>query len=90
MMTKYEHIEYWMRSSDEDWITALSLFKEGLYVHSLFFAHLDLEKICKTYWIKYNESNIPPKIHNLVRLLKESKQEFNIEDLAFLEKFNDF
>jgi HEPN domain-containing protein len=71
MMTKTEHIEYWIRSSEEDWETVTSLFTTKRYIHSLFFAHLALEKLCKALWVKSNESNIPPKIHNLVRLLQE-------------------
>lgn len=90
MMTKTEHIEYWIRSSDEDWETVTSLFTTGRYIHCLFFGHLALEKLCKALWVKNNESNIPPKIHNLVKLLQESNQDFNDEDLVFLEEFNDF
>jgi HEPN domain-containing protein len=90
MMTKNEHIEYWKQSSEDDWKTVLSLFQSERYVHSLFFGHLALEKICKAIWVKHNEGNIPPKIHNLVKLLLETNQEFQVEDLTFLEEFNDF
>ncbi len=90
MITKDEHIKYWIDSSDEDWKTVLSLFKAQRFVHCLFFAHLTIEKITKALWVKYNEANIPPKIHNLVKLLNETNQEFNKEDLIFLQEFNDF
>ncbi len=90
MMTKEEHIEYWIKSSEDDWLTVDTLFKAGRYVHCLYFTHLALEKLCKALWVKDNNSNIPPKIHNLVKILHNTKQTFNEEDLAFLEEFNDF
>ncbi|MBM2813670.1 MAG: hypothetical protein HW421_432 [Ignavibacteria bacterium] len=89
-MTKSEHIEYWMKSSEEDWLSVSSLFQSGRYVHCLFFAHLALEKLCKALWVKFNEGNIPPKIHNLVKLLQQTNQKYNEEYLIFLEEFNDF
>lgn len=89
-MTKSDHIEYWKLSSEDDWITVLSLFQSARYIHCLFFAHLALEKLCKALWVKDNEGNIPPKIHNLVKILNETKQVFEEDDLAFLEEFNDF
>ncbi|MBI5324229.1 MAG: HEPN domain-containing protein [Ignavibacteriae bacterium] len=90
MMTKQEHIQYWINSSEEDWKTVLSLFQSGRYVHCLFFAHLTLEKLCKAIWVKSNEDNFPPKTHNLIKLLNETNQNFIEEDLAFLSEFNDF
>ena len=90
MMTKQEHIKYWEQSSEEDWKTVSSLFQSGRYVHCLFFSHLSLEKLCKAIWVKYNEDNFPPKTHNLVKLLHETKQNFNEKDLSFLVEFNDF
>lgn len=90
MMTKQEHIDYWIRTANDDWDAALSLFDNKKYVQSLFFAHLTIEKWCKAYWVKDNENNTPPRIHNLVRLIKSTKLEITDEDLIFLEEFNDF
>lgn len=90
IMSKEEHIEYWKKSSEEDWLTVETLFKSSRYVHCLYFTHLALEKLCKAIWVKDNEGNIPPKIHNLVKILQNTKQTFNESDLTFLEEFNDF
>jgi HEPN domain-containing protein len=90
MMTKKEHINYWIQSSEEDWETVISLLHSGRYVHCLFFVHLALEKLSKAIWIKFNEGNIPPKIHNIVKLLLDTNQNFKEDDLTFLEEFNDF
>ena len=89
-MNKQEHIIYWKQSAEEDWETVLSLYQSGRNVHCLFFAHLTLEKLCKAIWVQNNKENFPPKTHNLVKLLNESNQHFEQEDLLFLEEFNDF
>lgn len=89
-MTKQEYIQYWIETSERDWSSSEDLYKTGHYVHALFFAHLCLEKLCKAFWVCDNESNHPPKIHNLVYLLKQTTLELNDEQLDFLLVFNDF
>ena len=74
----------------DDWITVESLFNNGRYIHSLFFAHLSLEKICKALWVKYNIENIPPKIHNLVKILSQTKVNLAKERMEFLLEVNRF
>lgn len=90
MMTKKEHISFWINSSDEDWITANSLLNSGRYVHTLFFAHLTLEKLCKAFWIRDNKANIPPKTHNLMRLISETNLQISDDQLAYLVEINKF
>jgi HEPN domain-containing protein len=87
-VTKDEHIQYWIKSSDLNLETMEYLFKGRKYVDSLFFGHLHLEKICKALWIKNNDDNYPPRIHNLVALLEKSKIIVNDEDLEFLDLLN--
>ena len=89
-MTKSDHIEYWIKSAEDDWEAVLSLFNSKKYVQCLFFAHLVLEKWCKAHWVKDNANDYPPKTHNLVRLVQETKLDLSVDDLAFLEQFNDF
>jgi len=62
-----KQIEYWKESSDEDFAAAQSLLEKGHFRHSLFFAHLALEKMLKAHVTK-RIKDIPPRIHNLVRL----------------------
>ena len=38
MMTKQEHIDYWIQTSEDDWITVNSLLNNGRFLHCLFFA----------------------------------------------------
>jgi HEPN domain-containing protein len=89
-MTKKDYIAYWISTSKKDWKVVNDLFKTKKYVYCLFFAHLVLEKLLKANWVKDNQSNHPPKIHNLVYLLKQTKLEIIEQDLDFLLMFNDF
>lgn len=89
-MTKQEHIEYWKVSAERDWEVVNSLFLSGQYLYSLFFAHLTLEKLLKGHWVKDNEGNHPPRIHNLIRLLDITRCSFDEDTRAFLELLNDF
>lgn len=90
MLTKQEHITFWKNTAAKDWKAVNDLLKSKNYVHSLFWSHLVLEKLIKAHWVKDNEGNHPPKMHNLVYLL--SKTSLNMEEnkLAFLEQMNLF
>ena len=82
-MTKKEHIDYWLKSAEKDWETIKFLLKGKRYVHELFFGHLYLEKILKALWVKNNKENYPPKIHNLLSILKQAKIELEENQQLF-------
>lgn len=65
MLTKDEHIKYWVDTAKKDWKTVQNMFGTKDYLPALFFSHLVLEKLCKAHWVKDNHGNTPPKIHNL-------------------------
>ena len=90
MMTKEQYIDYWIDTSNNDWVTVEAMFAAGRYLHCLFWAHLTLEKLAKALWVKYNVENIPPKVHNIVWLLEEAQVEILPDDKIFLEVFNRF
>ena len=90
MMTKEQHIAHWLKTSEEDEITMQSLFKDGRYTHSLFFGHLYLEKICKALWVRNNNGNTPPFIHNLVKLLPAKDTGLSEDDIDFLNRMNEY
>ncbi|MCP3876603.1 MAG: HEPN domain-containing protein [Desulfobacteraceae bacterium] len=69
MKTK-EHIQFWIDSSDDDFQAMAHLFEKGDYTWSLFIGHLVLEKLLKAWYVKTN-SNMPPFIHDLVRLAEK-------------------
>lgn len=89
-MTKQEHIDYWIKSSVKDLETMKFLSKGKRYVHALFFGHLYLEKICKALWVKNNKDNYPPKVHNLLTILKQADIVLDEDDQLFLLKLNQY
>jgi HEPN domain-containing protein len=90
MLTKEEHIKYWTDTANEDWVAIQKMYKSGVYLHALFFAHLVLEKLCKAHWVKDNVGNTPPKIHNLIILVDKTKLQLSKEDRDFLAIMNQF
>jgi len=90
MMTKEEHILYWSKQVEDDIDCAKVLFQANHYAQSLFWAHLALEKITKALWIKNNDGNTPPLVHNLLRLIILTKDEFTEDQLVFANEMNTF
>ena len=89
-MTKDEHVKYWCETSLHDFESAASMFDSTRYDWCLFAGHLALEKILKAIFIDRNGGNIPPKIHNLVRLAELAKIELDVQQKFILDKINDF
>ena len=90
MLTKEQHIAYWIETSEDDLETMQALFNSGRYTHSLFFGHLYLEKICKALWVRFNEGNTPPFIHNLVKILPKIDLGLTDNDFTFLDKLEEY
>jgi HEPN domain-containing protein len=90
MMTKEEHIEYWVDTAEYDWGGIEGDFEPKKYVHCLLWAHLTLEQLDKANWVKTHPDNIPPRVHNIVWLLNQSNIDLGEETMRFLENFNDF
>ncbi|MGM0424210.1 MAG: HEPN domain-containing protein [Thermodesulfobacteriota bacterium] len=55
--------------------------------HGLFFAHLALEKSIKAHLCRLTEQ-LPPRIHNLLRLYEKSNLELNEKQKDFIAKFD--
>ena len=89
-MTKAEHIQYWLDTAAHDLEAAESLFQSQKYDWCLFIGHLVLEKNLKALYVKTNEANIPPKIHNLLRLAELSSLTLTLEQQEFLDDVNEF
>jgi HEPN domain-containing protein len=90
MMTKEEHIKYWVDTAEYDWTGTDHAFVTKDYIHCLFWAHLVLEKLAKAHWVKTHEDKYPPRVHNVVWLLDESNVTLDKETIQFLKDFNDF
>jgi HEPN domain-containing protein len=89
-MTKQKHIDYWVNTAAEDWITVDAMFATKRYLHCLFWAHLVLEKLAKAHWVKNHTEDIPPKVHNITYLLEESGIDLGIDKMDFLIQYNRF
>lgn len=89
-MTKEEHIAYWVENAIQDEDAMEYLFNGKRYVQSLFFAHLMLEKLLKAHWVKDNEGNYPPKIHNLNSIHAQTNLSLTTEQLTFCADMNKF
>lgn len=87
MVNVTEHIDYWRNSSDEDFAAAESLLSKGHLRHSLFFAHLAVEKMLKAHVTRHTE-DIPPRTHNLVRLAELAEMSLDREQMEFLRSFD--
>ena len=82
-----KHIEYWKTSSEEDFAAAQSLMEKGHFRQSLFFAHLALEKMLKAH-VTSKTKDIPPRIHNLIRLAEIADILLDSEKVGFLRSFD--
>jgi HEPN domain-containing protein len=81
-----KQIEYWKTGAEEDFAAAQSLLEKGHLRHCLFFAHLALEKILKAH-VVVQTKEIPPRIHDLIRLSKIGDLNLSEEQKEFLLKF---
>lgn len=88
-MNIQEHIDYWLTSAAHDLDVAEALFQNEKYDWCLFIGHLVIEKTLKAFYVR-NCREIPPKIHNLVRLAEKSKLSLSDGHMAFLADINDF
>jgi HEPN domain-containing protein len=88
-MKKDEIIQYWIKSSDEDFEVMIDLFNLKKYSYALFFGHLVIEKLLKAYYVKNVEINVP-KIHDLLKLADKSGIELTDEQKVMLKNFNTF
>ena len=89
-MTLNEHIDFWIQTSNDDFRVFNVLFDSENFIHAFFISHLCLEKLLKAHWVKANNNTIPPKIHNLITLAKQSNLDLSQEEKTFLTLMNDF
>lgn len=86
-MNVRKQIDYWKASSDEDLAAAESLLEKGHLRHCLFFAHLAIEKMLKAH-VTRQTNDIPPRIHNLIRLAEIAGLPISPEQGDFLSGFD--
>jgi len=89
-MDKQNHIKYWLNSAEHDLDAAESLYSAEKYDWCLFLGHLVLEKALKAVYVMEHDSELPPKTHNLVRLIHHTSLPANEEMVFWLDQVNDF
>ncbi|MBU1517512.1 MAG: HEPN domain-containing protein [Planctomycetes bacterium] len=89
MVDIVEQINYWQNGALEDLEAAKQLISGDKIRHSLFFAHLSLEKILKSHICK-STGKIAPKIHNLIRLAEVAGLSLPDDKIDFMAEMNEF
>lgn len=82
-------VSFWLKSAAYDWLVTKQLFEKKSYAHSLFFAHLVLEKQLKALFVKKNRETAPYK-HNLVMLAEKCRLRLSEDQEKLLEEVSDF
>ncbi len=85
-------MEYWQKSSDEDYNVMKYLYSGKKNSYCLFFGHLVIEKLLKGLYAKNNEENpYTIKSHNLLALAEKCNLELTdeqVEKLQIITQFN--
>ncbi|MDL2289106.1 HEPN domain-containing protein [Oscillospiraceae bacterium OttesenSCG-928-F05] len=77
-MTREEHIAYWVKTSEQDYVPMKHLFESGDYMWSLFIGHLVVEKLLKAVFVRNSTDALtPPKSHDLLLLAGKSGLELD-------------
>lgn len=85
-----EQIDYWKKSAERNWDTALSLFKSKHYDACLFFCHLTIEKLLKGL-VVIKTKKTAPYIHHLEKLANIAQlvlSDEKIKNLRIITGFN--
>ena len=83
-------VAYWRSSAEEDLAVGRDLISRERTRHGLFFTHLALEKALKAI-VCCRTREVPPRVHNLVRLSELagiSLTQVQLETLAKMNAFN--
>jgi HEPN domain-containing protein len=87
MIDVEKQIAYWRDGAAEDWQVAQELVNLGRTRHGLFFAHLALEKLLKAHVCRAL-SDLPPRIHALLRLAERANLTLSEAQRLFLARFD--
>lgn len=90
MLSKTDHINYWLSSSNEDWERAIFLYEKKDFVFCLFCMHLSMEKLSKALWVKENQNNYPPRIHEIKYLLADTSFVPDPEQSLFIDNLQKY
>jgi HEPN domain-containing protein len=89
MVDADKHVAHWRAGAEEDFAAAGDLMACGRIRHSLFFAHLAIEKAIKPHICRHT-GDLAPRLHNLLRLLEKTGLVAPPEHLGVLEEMDAF
>lgn len=82
-------VKHWIETSDEDFNSAITLFKANSFSWSLFLGHISVEKLLKAFYVKKHKKHAP-FIHNLYRLAELNEMVLTDEYADWLDKITSF
>lgn len=90
-MNNIDLMNYWIKSSDNDYDVMLDLREKKRNTYCLFFGQLLIEKLLKAYYAKMNK-NAPyaPRTHELAYLANKMNMKLNEKQEDMLETISDF
>lgn len=90
-MDNLDLMNYWIKSSDNDYDVMLDLREKRRNTYCLFFGQLLIEKLLKTYYAKMNK-NAPyaPRTHELAYLANKMNMKLNEKQEDMLETISNF
>ncbi len=90
-MNNIDLMNYWIKSSDNDYEVMLDLKEKNRNTYCLFFGQLLIEKLIKAYYAKINK-NAPyaPRAHELAYLANKMNLKLTEEQEDMLETISDF
>lgn len=90
-MDNIDLMNYWIESSDEDYITMQAMKENHRNTWALFVGHLVIEKLLKALYAKNNKSApYADRTHNLLLLAKKCNLELNNKQLEMLQTITEF
>ena len=90
-MNNIDLMNYWIKSSDNDYDVMLDLKEKKRNTYCLFFGQMVIEKLLKAYYAKTNK-NAPyaPRTHELAYLAHKMNMEITERQEDLLETISDF
>ena len=88
-MDKSKIVEYWKEYSGRDMAVAEDLFNSKKYSYSLFFCHLSLEKLLKSFIVEYTGAPAPLG-HGLVKLAELAGFRLTDREIDLLSEITTF
>jgi len=82
-------VNHWIKTSDDDFNTMISLYDSKSFSWALFLGHISLEKLLKAFYVKTHKQHAP-FTHNLYRLAELSKLDLTEEFSDWLDKITTF